>query len=305
MQSKRNNIVTSSFTLPITALVTLLVWMLPAITDGMQWLGFALTCVSAYLIMELNNRNALLRVRSRLMSVTFLVLMLTNPMLHAWHVGQLTVVCLLLSYFMLFASYQKVRPEGYVFHAFLFISTGSMFYSPLLALVPVVYFCMLFQLRNFTWRSIMAGLLGLVVPYWLYAAWHIWQNQLDTAFNYLEDWMQPQWLHVDTWSVHQWVSVGVMMFFALLAFIHLFRTTYDDKIRTRMLSYVMASFEVVLAAGVFIFPQHYEVQMRLFIANSSLIIAHYYALGRGRFFDLWFYISFWMIVALGIYNFFF
>ncbi len=110
MQSKRNNIVTSSFTLPITALVTLLVWMLPAITDGMQWLGFALTCVSAYLIMELNNRNALLRVRSRLMSVTFLVLMLANPMLHAWHVGQLTVVCLLLSYFMLFASYQNMLP---------------------------------------------------------------------------------------------------------------------------------------------------------------------------------------------------
>ena len=296
---------TSSFTLPIMALITLVVWMLPDLTHGLSWLSLGVTFVTAYLIMELNNRNALLRVRSRMMSATFLALMIACPMLHGWHVGQLCVVCLLLTYFTLFASYQLARPEGYVFHAFLFISLGSMFFPPMLVLVPVSYVSMMFQLRNFTWRSMVAGLLGVSVPYWVYAAYAIWRNQLDTAFDYLSEWFCPQWLQFQVWNLHQWISVGVVFFFALLAFVHLFRTAYNDKIRTRMLSYVIATFEVVIAAGLIVLPQYFEEWMRLFIANSSLLIAHYYALAKGRFFDTWFYLSVWIVVGLAVFNYFF
>ena len=296
---------TSSFTLPIMALITLVVWMLPDLTDGMLWLSVGVTFVAAYLIMELNNRNALLRVRSRMMSATFLALMIACPMLHGWHVGQLCVLCLLLTYFTLFASYQLTRPEGYVFHAFLFIALGSMFFPPMLVLVPVSYVSMMFQLRNFTWRSMVAGLLGALVPYWIYAAYAIWNNQLDTAFDYLSEWFSPQWLQFQVWNAHQWVSVSIVFFFSLLSFVHLFRTAYNDKIRTRMLSYVIATFEVVIAAGLIVLPQYFEEWMRLFIANSSLLIAHYYALAKGRFFDTWFYLTMWIVVGLAVFNYFF
>ena len=80
----RKKIVTGSFTLPVMALLTLAVWPLHDVADRMQWAGLVMTGLTAYLIMEMNTRNALLRIRSRMMSVTYLLLMSVCPMLHAW-----------------------------------------------------------------------------------------------------------------------------------------------------------------------------------------------------------------------------
>lgn len=300
--SYRNSIATSTFTLPLMAVLTFVGWMLPDMADVMLWLGLAVTGVTAYLIMELNNRNALLRIRSRMMSVTFLALMLICPALHTWSWEAIPTLCLMLGYFMLFSSYQKVRPEGYIFHAFLFLGIGSMVFPPFLLLAVGYYISMIFQLRSFTWRTFVAGLLGALVPYWIYAAYAIWNNQLDTAFDYLLDWFEPHLPNYLLLNVNQWVSLGVLFALALFAFIHFIHTAYNDKIRTRMLLYVVITMQVFITAGVVLLPGYFDEQMRLFIANSSLIIAHYYTLGKGRFFNLWFYITIVMLTALGIYN---
>ena len=42
--------------------------------------------------------------------------------------------------------------------------------------------------------------------------------------------------------------------------------------------------------------------MRLFIANTSLLVAHYFALGKGRFFDAWFYLTLLVFAGLGVWN---
>lgn len=305
MHTLRNNIVSGTLTLPIMALVTLALWILPDPADWQLWAGLAVTGLSAYLIMELNNRNALLRIRSRLMSTTFLYLMLVCPALHRWDSGALAVPCLVLSYFMLFASYQKARGEGYVFHAFLFLSLASIKFPPMLVLAIASYFCMIFQLRNFTWRTFLAGLLGAMVPYWFYAAIAIWENQLDTAFLYLEPWLslpQPDYSQL---SLPQWITAGTMAFLAIMALVHFFHTAYNDKIRTRMLIYVITTMEFIIMAGLLLVPKYFDEQMRLFIANSSTLIAHHYALGKGRFFNAWFYLILMLLGALGIYNYLF
>lgn len=288
--------------MPITAVLVLVFWMLPDVSDSMLWAGLAVTGITAYLIMELNNRNALLRIRSRMMSVTFLVLMLVCPALHKWSIEAIPTICLVFAYFMLFSSYQQVRPEGYIFHAFLFISVGSIIFPPLLVLALGYYVSMIFQLRNFSWRSFMAGILGAAVPYWLYAAYAIWNNQLDTAFLYLYDWFEPRLPNYMLLNVKQWITLGVIFGLALLAFIHFIHTAYNDKIRTRMLLYVVITTQVLLTVGVVMLPGNFDEQMRLFIANSSLIIAHYYSLGKGRFFNQWFYLTIAILIALGTYN---
>lgn len=284
------------------AVMVLLIWMLPAITDGMLWGGLAITGLTAYLIMELNNRNALLRIRSRMMSVTYLGLMLVCPALHTWSLEAIPTVCFILAYFMLFSSYQQVRAEGYIFHAFLLLGIGSMVYPPLLVLALSYYISMLFQLRAFSWRTFMAGVLGLAVPYWAFAAYAIWNNQLDTTFLYLNDWFTPHVPDFTQLNLNQWVTLGFFFALALFAFIHFMHTAYNDKIRTRMLLYTVITTQVFITIGMVLLPEHYDEQMRLFIANSSLIIAHYYALGKGRFFNPWFYLTLILLIALGVFN---
>lgn len=171
--SLRDTVVQGTLTLPVAALATLALWMLPDATDARLWGGLAATGLTTYVIMELNTRHALLRIRSRMMSTTYLALMLACPFLHEWSAGAGVAACFALSYAALFASYQQARAEGYVFHAFLFAGLGSLAFPPLLAVAAGYYFSMLFQLRNLTGRTFLAGLLGLALPYWLYAAYAI------------------------------------------------------------------------------------------------------------------------------------
>lgn len=284
------------------AVLTLVSWVLPGIPDGTLWGGLAITFLTAYLIMELNNRNALLRIRSRMMSTTFLFMTLVCPTLHYWSLDTLTVVCLIAAYFALFSSYQKFRCEGYIFHAFLFASVASMVFPPMLVLALAFYVSMLFQLRNFNWRTFMAGIFGLALPYWAYAAYAIWNNQLDTAFLYLNKWFTPVMPDYSSLSLNRWVTAGAVAFWAMLSLIHFFRTAYNDKIRTRMLSYVIVTVEFALAALLIVLPNNFETTMRLFTANTSLLIAHYFALGKGRFFNAWFYLTILVFTALGVWN---
>ena len=109
-------------------LLTAVCWMLPDVSSLERWGGLALTAVTAYLLMEMNTRFSLLRVRSRLVSTSFLFLMLIHPSLQTLDVQLLQPLCLVLGYFMLFSTYQQYRSEGYVFHAFLFLGIGSLFF---------------------------------------------------------------------------------------------------------------------------------------------------------------------------------
>ena len=152
---------------------------------------------------------------------------------------------------------------------------------------------------------ILSCLLGAMVPYWFYAAIAIWENQLDTAFLYLEPWLslpQPDYSQL---SLPQWITAGTMAFLAIMALVHFFHTAYNDKIRTRMLIYVITTMEFIIMAGLLLVPKYFDELMRLFIANSSTLIAHHYALGKGRFFNAWFYLILMLLGALGIYNYLF
>lgn len=300
--SLRSSVVTGSFTLPIMMVITLVLWLAPDISEWQLWAGLGMTGLTAYLLMELNNRNALLRIRSRLMSTTYLAMMLACPALHEWSINMIPVLCYVVSYFLLFGSYQRTRAEGHVFHVFLFAGIASLFFPPFLVLILGYCLSMIFQLRNFTPRTFMAGLLGLIVPYWFVAASAIWQNKLDSAFLYLLDWFTPSLPDYSQITLPQLITVGMILFWAVVSVMHFFHTAYNDKIRTRMLFYVLATQEFILLAGMLLLPSHFDEQLRLIIVNSSAFISHYYALARGRFFNIWFNVSLCLLVLLTIFN---
>lgn len=132
----------SNFTLPVVAVVALACWLAPAPADWRLWAGAGVALLCAYALMELNNRFSLLRVRSRLVSATYLVLALAMPSLHAFDASvSVPALCLVACYAALLPAYQLLHAEGYAFHAFLCLGVGSMLFPPLLLVVPPLLFC--------------------------------------------------------------------------------------------------------------------------------------------------------------------
>ena len=299
----RYRIATGSFTLPVVALITLLAWITPArFADSSLWGGLGMVGVTAYLLTELNNRNALLRVRSRMVSSTFLLAMAACPTLHNFSPSLVPMTCMALSYFMLFDSYQRIKAEGYIFHAFLFASVGSLTFPPFLICPLLYYVSMIFQLRNFTWRTFMAGILGLAVPYWIYAAFAIWHNRLDTAFLYLLDWAKLPLPDYSSVTLPQWVTGGTLTVLSAAALIHFFHTAYNDKIRVRMFFYCIVTQELALMAGLILLPQYFTEILPILILNSAPLLAHHLTLLRGRWGEWWFYLALLSFAVMAYFN---
>ncbi len=302
----RSRVAESSLTLPLTALLAVFVWLYPDATDKGLWAALLATEATAYVAMEWNNRHTLLRIRSRMVSTLFLICMAACPMLHTLSTATFLPLCLVLTYTLLFYAYQKVRCEGEVFHAFLFLGIGVFLFPPLAVLIPVLHLTMLLALRTLTWRTWLASWFGILLPLWLYAAWAVWENRLDTAFLYVLDYLPaglPDFAHTAEEVGKDWLySFGFFAYLTLLSTWHFLRTSYNDKIRTRMFYYTIITVEVVLLAGTVLLPQHKETMLPLLLVNSSPLIAHYYTLARGRLMEFWFHLHVLALLALALFN---
>ena len=79
----QNRIAESRWALPICAAYTLLICIISGLFVEGIWVQLALTAVATLLMVELNNRNSLIRIYSRMVSCSFLVLTMMTP--HKMH----------------------------------------------------------------------------------------------------------------------------------------------------------------------------------------------------------------------------
>ena len=70
----QNTIAESRMTLPVTILIVAIIWAFNGVVDNNVYYKLAFLSVSTYLMVELNNRNALIRVYSRMVSCSFAIL---------------------------------------------------------------------------------------------------------------------------------------------------------------------------------------------------------------------------------------
>lgn len=298
----RDKVVTGVFTLPVTAVAATLLWVLPDAGDAALWGGLAVTGVVTYLLVELNNRKALLRVRSRMVSSVYLAFMAACVFLHPLSLSMLPAVCLSAAYFPLFAAYQRPHASGEVFYVFLLVGIASLCWPPLLVLSVACYAGLAVPLRALTWRTFVAGLFGLVLPYWLYAGWSLWKGCLPEAcevFLAAFRFTLPDYAVLTTAQIVSGVIVGGL---ALLSVVHFLRTAFGDKIRVRMYFYAIIQQEVLLLVAAALLPDRFDVLFRLLLVNTAPLAAHYFALARGRWMNLWFVVCLSLLAALALFN---
>ena len=70
----QNRVAESRIALPVTGVYAFAVCALGGLFTEQLWVQFVLLAVSSFLMMELNNVNALIRIYSRMVSCSFLVL---------------------------------------------------------------------------------------------------------------------------------------------------------------------------------------------------------------------------------------
>ena len=253
MKRLQNKIAESRFALPVVAVYTAAMWLAGGIIARQQYVEFALFAVSAYLMAEMNNRNALIRIYSRMVSCSFLVFetmawsasnLQTSATLDTW----LVQLCFIAAYLTLFSCYQDKL-----------IGTNLMAFSG----------------RNF-WAS----LIGLTLPYWFLGGYCALTGQIDyiTAHFAPEVWVTPLFQGIELLKPDTIVTVAFIAVSALIGITHFMRNSYKDKIRTRMIYETLITVTLFCLAFMILQPCHHANLTGILAIHAAVLTGHFIAL---------------------------
>lgn len=275
----QNRIAESRYALHVTAAYAVAVWLLSGLLTHQWWLQFVCFALSALFIVILNNANALIRIYSRMVSCSFLVLSCMACFMFDSLVGGVSQLCIIAAYVMLFRCYRDNTATGWIFYASLCLGLTSVLWVQVLYFVPFIWLLTATHLNALSHRTLMASLLGLLTPYWLGAGWFVYQHRTaDLAAHFAA---LAQWQPLCDYSE---VTLPQLLVFVMTAgllitgLIHFWRRSYNDKIRTRQMYGFFTIMALLVTILLILQPQHYDVLMRLLIINTAPFAAHFVAL---------------------------
>ena len=246
---------TSVAPLPVVIALTVVIWLWRGSVSVEGASGIALMLLTTFILRQVSNTLQLIRVRSWAVSTVFVILMAIGAPIHQWNPCANAMGVFFMLYIIgLLASYQSRKPQVSIFWGTAALMTCSLLVPKLLWLIPIIILSMLLPLRCCTSRSLVALLLGILLPYELWGAWNLyngtivsaavahWQGLTSVSIDYLlpqggigasaAEWEQV----IGRWFTS--IKGELVIFLALYGIIsifHFFRTSLDDKTRTRML----------------------------------------------------------------------
>lgn len=281
----QNKVAESRIMLPAVTLYGIGVWVLCGMIGQQWWVQFACFVLSSFLMVILNNQNALIRIYSRSVSAAFIILSCAACFLFSSFEGAIVQLCLVASMLPLYQTYQDKTSVGLIFYTFLLLGIGSVVQVKILWFVPLYWIIMTAFIYSLSFKTFMASIIGIILPYWCISAWLLWKENGDLS--YYIDHFSPltEYQFPFDYSTIPPIHVVVLAFFMILSFtgmIHFIRTSFNDKIRIRQIYYSFMFLNILAVAVLILQPQYEDIMLRSIIITTSPLIGHFVSLTYTR-----------------------
>lgn len=294
----------SDVTLPATVVYAALLWIAAGLITSSLYLQFALFALNTALMMELNNRNALLRIRSRMVSVSFIIISCMTNFVFADITACVTGLGVAAMLMLLFMQYQDNMARGMTFYTFVTIGMMSLLWIQILFFVPIVWLLMLFYIQNMSRFTFAASLLGLIAPYWFAGAYFLFINDFETPvvhIMHITEFVQIPAAYSNI-SLNQIVTLVMIVALAFIGGTHYVLYSYNDKIHNRMLYTCFMWLDVAALAFIVLQPQHYNQLIAMMTVFTSPLLAHFVALTKTRWTNITTMVIAALVLMITIFN---
>lgn len=303
----QNQIAESRWALPLTAIYGAAIVVLLGAVERQMWAQTALLALSTLLMVELNNANALIRIYSRMVSCSFLVLTLMATYLFPSIEGGVVGAAFIAFYIFFLQAYQDKTAVSPIFTAFLTIGIASLFFVQILFFVPLFWLLMAVRLQAFSLRTFCASLLGLITPYWLVAGYFLYQADYTTPLNHFTELTRfalPATIDISQY-LHPLVTFAFIVVLTFTGIIHFLRQRSKDKLRTQIIYELFLIVTLFTIVFLVLQPQHYDFLLRILIIHASIFIGHFIALTRTKVTNIAFIVIFILTLAITAFHFIF
>ena len=304
MQKRLQNHISESRTaLPVVAVYGLLVWIAGGLIAENRWLQFAFFALSTYLMVELNNRYALIRIYSRMVSCAFVMLSTSSLFLFEAFSEAITMFCMVVVFLGLLHTYQNPLATSEAYVLSLALGINSVLSVHVLWFVPLIWLLMLTVLQSLSFRTWGASVLGLLTPYWFLMPLHLYREDISPLVTHFE-----QLASFQTWWDYSSMDLSHLIFLILLCVLsaigifHIWHTGYNDKIRTRQFYTCFSITNIYVFVLIALQPQLYHTVIYAAIIGTSVHIAHFIALTNSKTTNLLFCAIIVIILSLTAFN---
>lgn len=275
----QNRIAESRWALPICAAYTLLICLISGLFSEGIWAQLALTAIATLLMVELNNRNSLIRIYSRMVSCSFLVMTMMTPHKIESIDGCIVSMCFVAFYLALCNAYQDKKATGYVLWAFAAIGVASIVCIQILLFIPVLWVLTATNILAMSLRTFVTSILGVIMPYWFLSAYYIYIGDIMPIVDHIATIanFEPLFIYKNC-SINDFLPLCFIILLAITGSIHFLRTSYKDKIRTRMIYEMFITMTVATIVLILLQPQHANIATHLLIISTAPLIGHFLAL---------------------------
>lgn len=254
-------------------------------------------------MVELNNRNALLRIYSRMVSASFIGLSMMMPFTLVSTRVSIACITFLMAISVVLYSYQNRLSMGRTFYTFALVSLGSIFEIHILYYVPIFWLTMAFYLQTMSWRTFFASILGVVAPYWFVALGLFFVDTPVMLANHFAQLvaipMPPNYLIL---SPGQLLSACWIVVMVVTGAVHFVRTSFLDSIRIRMIFNMFMLVSVFSILLLVVMPQHFDIFIRVLVIVASPLIAHFISLTHTRVTNIAFVAIMIITFAVTVFN---
>ena len=255
------------------------IWLLCGLVNEGWWVQFGCFALAAYMMVEINNIHALIRIYSRMVTCTFLLTACCACFLFPSVRGAIMQLCFIVALTILFMTYQDKTSSGYTYYAFLFIGFASIAYIQIVWVLPLMWLFMATHLQSLSWRTWGASIFGLLTPYWFSSLWLVWTEDLTPLTDHVAQLGDIAFMEgYESLTVSHILLFAFVMLLSVTGIVHYIRKHHDDKIRIRLIYGFFIWTDMAAAVLLVLLPQYYDWLMPIMIVTTAPLIAHFVTL---------------------------
>ena len=244
--------------------------------------GLFLMVLPVFVIQRINDVEMLIRERTRLPFMIFILLASTNAGFIPLNEVSVVLICIVFMIYELFNSYQLPESTGRFFNAGLLIGFAGLFMPQVLWYVPLLWIGM-YQFRSISYKSFFASLVGVLIVYWFVLAWCVWNHDFSIFAS-----LYSSLTSVDIFSnsaLLQYYRIGFALVVALLITASFFikMDAFNNSVRVRQMLSFLLNMSVWTLILLFLYSKSPDSFMAILYLPVSVVIAYFIENIRYRF----------------------
>lgn len=200
--------------------------------------AFILLVISSFYFNYLVDRFGLLKRKSFIPALIFIVLMSSSKSLICLQPVIPATLCLLIALHKLMLTYRQDIDLSDFFDASFFISLASLFYFPSIMFFPLVWVGLI-VIRPFIWREWIVSFVGILLPYLFAGVWYFYFDNINVFINQKIFFPEEfELIKPYLWNIEFKIYTGLLLLFFLFSVFYFFLKIPVNTIFTRNLSVI-------------------------------------------------------------------